>query len=109
VARGGLASGVRIELLGFEGCPHTPEFRARLRAAGVAFTEVDITALPAGDPRRGWPAPTVLVGGSDLMGAAGPAAGGAIGCRVFPGGGLPSAEEIRARIAAIIINISASG
>jgi|GEM_PF-1959405 len=88
----------RIELLGFPACPLTPRLRANLSRAlgGAAFTEVDQELLPSGDPRRGWPAPTILVDGRDLFGLHAPASA-EMGCRIYEGG-VPTADEIAARL-----------
>jgi hypothetical protein len=94
---------VKIELLGFPGCPNTPAMRERLAAAlariGGSFTDTNQEALPESDPRRGWPTPTILVNGSDLFGMA-PPTGTAMGCRVYPGG-VPSSSEIAERLLAL--------
>lgn len=91
-----------IELLGFPDCPDTPVMRARLLAALISVdpswtcTDTDQAALPADDPRRAYPAPTVLCSGRDLFGLVGSAAP-SLSCRLYPGG-LPSADELAARI-----------
>lgn len=93
-----------VELLGFAGCPNTPELRANLKAAlasigaGWTFTDTDQEALPEGDLRRGWPTPTILVSGRDLLGMAPPTAA-SMGCRMYPGG-VPEAGEIAAKLKA---------
>ena len=90
-----------IELLGFDGCPNTPAMRANLAAAlasldrGWAFVETDQASLPADDPRRGYPTPTVLVDGRDLYGLPVPTTPN-MGCRIYPGG-VPDATDIAAR------------
>lgn len=95
----------RIELLGFDGCPNTGTTRARLAAAlgalGISAQvhHVDQEALPPGDRRLGWPAPTILVEGRDLFGLPGPA-GSTLSCRVYPGGA-PSVEEISEALKAV--------
>ena len=88
-----------IEILGFPGCPMTPEITASVRAAaGTALVvETDLSSLPANDERLRWPAPTVLVGGLDLFGAS-PAAAAAIACRVYPGG-IPDEDAVAAALA----------
>jgi len=101
VGSGTDASRMKIELLGFDGCPNTPELRGQLRAALGAmgrtrFEDVDLNSLPEGDPRRGWPAPTILVDGRDLFGMPAPV-GGAMGCRVYPDG-VPGADQIGAAL-----------
>lgn len=95
----------RIELLGFPACPNTPELGDRLRRAlaplgpGWTIEEVDVLALPRHDPRRGYPAPTILINGTDLYGMSGPS-GPNPGCRVYLGG-LPSVEDLASRLAAV--------
>ncbi len=94
---------MRIEVLGFGGCPNTPTMRDRVVEAvgvlgsGYVLVEVDQESLAADDLRRGYPTPTVLVDGVDLFGLPTPSSP-AMGCRVYPGG-VPSAEEIGARLA----------
>lgn len=93
---------MRIEVLGFEGCPNTPELLARVRKAargmdGVRIEYVDQMRLAANDLRRGYPAPTVLVNGSDLFGLPTPTTTD-LACRAYVGG-LPDIEEISARLA----------
>lgn len=92
---------MRIELYGFPGCPNTTPMRESLRAAltelgGVPFTEVNLESLPASDLRRGWPAPSVVIDGSDLFGMAPPTTA-TMSCRFFPEG-LPDAACIAARL-----------
>ncbi len=54
---------MRIELLGFSGCPNTLTLRENLVAAiqqiddGLALAAVDQHELAENDPRRGWPGP----------------------------------------------------
>jgi hypothetical protein len=47
---------MKIELLGFPGCPNTPLMRANLQAAlagtGLTFEDLTWEALPEDDPRR---------------------------------------------------------
>jgi hypothetical protein len=85
-----------------------PEHRATVRksledAVGSLGIEapvmyVDQEALPRGDPRRGWPAPTILVDGRDLFRMAAPE-GAEMSCRMYPGGA-PGASEIAAALRA---------
>lgn len=89
-------------MLGFEGCPNTPTILANTRAAvgrlglDASVAYIDQERLPEGDIRRGWPTPTVLVGGRDLFGMPTPESA-ALGCRVYPGGA-PSVDEIAERL-----------
>jgi hypothetical protein len=91
-----------IELLGFPGCPNTPRMRENLRSAVASlgpawsFTDTDQGTLPEGDPRRGYPAPTILVNGNDLYGMPPPRTP-SMGCRVYPGG-VPDAAELAGRL-----------
>lgn len=91
---------MKIELLGFPGCPNTPVLRAHLRKAladPAAFEEVNQEDLPWSDPLRGWPTPTILVNGRDLFGLPAPSSH-AMGCRLYPGG-VPTVSEIRSALA----------
>lgn len=92
---------VQIEVLGFGACPNTPEFRERITAAardvgGYEVVAIDQESLAPADPRRGYPGPTALVGGSDLFGLPAPSSP-AMGCRVYPGG-LPTVADIVSRL-----------
>jgi hypothetical protein len=93
---------MRIELLGFPGCPNTPAMRSNLEAALVEvggqleFIDIDQQQLPEDDPRRGYPAPTILVNGTDLFGLPTPATA-SMSCRVYRDG-LPGPSEIAARL-----------
>lgn len=94
---------VRIAILGFGDCPNTEPFRERVAAAaeqvgGFTVVLIDQDALSAHDLRRGYPAPTALVGGRDLFGLPEPTSP-SMGCRMYPGG-LPSVEEIARRLRA---------
>ena len=58
-----------------EGCVLTDQMRANLDAALTqmgnarqAYRVVDLASLPADDPRRGYPTPTILHEGRDLFG-----------------------------------------
>ncbi len=98
---------MRIELLGFSGCPNTPSLRENLAAAiqqidgGLAFADIDQHELSESDPRRGWPAPTILVDGHDLLGMPLPT-GVAAGCRIY-NGGAPTADEIVVRLGRLAV------
>ena len=93
---------MRIELLGFSGCPNTLTLRENVVAAiqqidgRLAFADINQHELSESDPRRGWPAPTILVDGRDLLGMPLPTAVAA-GCRIY-NDGVPNAGEIVARL-----------
>jgi hypothetical protein len=94
---------MRVEVLGFADCPNTAEFRRRVEraavdAGGFEVIYVDQEALPADDLRRGYPAPTAIVSGSDLFGLPRPTSP-SLGCRMYPGG-VPSVAEIAERLRA---------
>lgn len=97
---------MRIELLGFPGCPNTPMMRNNLVAAikslggGLTFSDVNQEELAEFDIRRGYPTPTVLVNGRDLFGLPVPITP-SMGCRVYEGG-VPSAEELAKRLRALL-------
>lgn len=90
-----------VQVLGFSGCPNTPELLSRVKHAAITggFSEqivyVDLAKLPETDPLRAWPAPTVLVDGRDLLGMTKPS-GSALGCRIYADG-LPSVDFIAKR------------
>jgi hypothetical protein len=95
----------RVQILGFDSCPNTPVMHQRLLAALAQMNvdePVDVInqdALANDDLRRGWPAPTVLIDGSDLFGMS-PPQSPAMGCRVYRGpGGVPSVTELAQRLA----------
>ncbi len=91
-----------IELLGFPGCPDTPQMRANLTAAleqlgnGAVFADTNQETLPENDLRRGWPTPTVLLNDKDLFGMAPPTAP-SMGCRIYAGG-VPDAQTITGKL-----------
>ncbi len=93
-----------IQVLGFSGCPSTPELLYRVKLAtiqsGINATVVylDQHDLAQSDVRRGYPAPTVLVDGHDLYGLPAPTAIAA-GCRLYAAG-LPTTESITDRLLA---------
>ncbi len=96
------ANAVQIEFLGFPDCPNTPQLRRALVDALSQFegawelSEIDQEQLVSDDPRRGYPAPTILINGTDLFGMPTPTQP-SLGCRLYPGG-LPGAKAILARI-----------
>jgi len=68
-------SGLDIVFLTHEGCVLSGQLRANLDAAlrrrenvRLAYRVVDQASLPADDPRRGYPTPTILHEGRDLFG-----------------------------------------
>lgn len=62
------------------------------------LVDVNQEALPQGDFRRGYPAPTILIDDRDLFGLPMPTSTN-MGCRVYSGG-VPSAKLIAARLSA---------
>ncbi len=102
-------SSMKIELLGFDGCPNTRTMRASIEVAVKALglstqvQYVDEEVLPSNDLRRGWPAPTILVDGRDLFGLPTPT-DATLRCRMYPGGA-PDVEEI----VAALRTVTASG
>lgn len=94
-----------VEVLSRPGCPNASTMTANLREAcgrlglDCRIERVNLDALADDDPRRPWGSPTVLVNGADLMGAERPASVGPA-CRIYPGGGVPGADEIARRLAA---------
>ena len=93
-----------VEVVGFTGCPNSPEllYRVQLAAAAadgdVQVGFIDQQALDETDARRLWPAPTVLVHSADLFGTQ-PQEEPALGCRIYPDG-LPSVAQLTARLQA---------
>jgi hypothetical protein len=67
-----------IVFLTREGCVNTDLMRTRLDEAlktltpSHSYSLIDLDALPADDIRRGYPTPTILLGGADLYGMAAP-------------------------------------
>ncbi len=97
-------TGPRLELLSFPGCPtatvlhaNLVEAAARLGLVTSRIEAVNLGELEAGDPRRGWGSPTVLVDGVDLFGKTRPADEG-MSCRIYPDGKAPTTEQITARL-----------
>jgi copper chaperone CopZ len=98
--------GPRIELLSFPGCPTAQVLHANLTEATAQLglvtcrvESVNLGELEAGDPRRGWGSPTILVDGVDLFGKTRPADDG-MSCRIYPDGKAPTAEQLVARLKA---------
>lgn len=60
------------------------------------FVEADQQALAAGDLRRGYPTPTILLNGRDLFGPPEPTTP-TMSCREYAGG-VPSTKDIAARV-----------
>ena len=71
-------SGKPLVFLTTQGCVNTDTMKARFDDALKTFTPpptyslIDLTTLPADDIRRGYPTPTILVGGADLFGMPAP-------------------------------------
>ena len=93
---------MEVQLLYFSGCPMSPTMRENLREALVmlgrepVFEEIDLEALPQGDPLLRFASPTVLVRGRDLMGQP-PAREAMLACRIYPGG-VPDAGQLAERL-----------
>ena len=67
----------KLVLLTREGCTGTASMRKNLDAAlknlpGYTYELVDLGKLPHGDPRRGYPTPTLLKDGRDVFGMPAP-------------------------------------
>ena len=97
-------TGPRLELLSFPGCPTAEVLRANLAEATAQLglvtcriEPVNLAELEAGDPRRGWGSPTILVDGVDLFGKSRPADAG-MSCRIYTDGKAPTTEQITARL-----------
>ena len=92
-----------VLVLSMPGCPNAKSMTANLteacRTLGIEcrIDQVNLETLAEDDPRRGWGSPTVLVNGADLIGAERPTATGP-SCRIYPGGGVPTADEIAERL-----------
>ena len=106
-------SDMKISLLGFDGCPLTPRMKRRLEQAisqlehRPELVQIDQQALDASDLRRGYPAPTILVNGSDLFGMP-PPTSPSMGCRIYDGPeGVPSIDDLVVRLRSAL-NLDAS-
>lgn len=96
-----MKSTMKIEVLGFPGCPNILTTRANVQkavntlhlAADVVY--VDQEKLAEDDSRRSWASPTVLVNGRELFGLPAPE-GKAMGCRVYANGAPTDAEIVAA-------------
>jgi hypothetical protein len=93
-------SELRIQLLGFDGCPLSPRMRENLHAAladldaSHTLEVIDLQLLPLHHPLLRWAAPTVLVNGADLFDQP-PMPRPALACRTYPfAGGVPDAPVI---------------
>ncbi len=92
-----------IQVLGFADCPNTPEFVRRVKEAAAQLGAgdviyVDQETFAPDDLRRGYPSPTALVNNRDLFDMPAPTQP-SMGCRMYEGG-LPTVDEIAARLAA---------
>lgn len=92
----------KIRLLYFEDCPNVEQARENLREAlshaGLAqrWDETDIRSSDCPDRWKGFPSPTVLVDGTDIVSGA-EAQSGSSSCRT---GGAPTWEQIGTALAA---------
>lgn len=95
------STGVRIQLLTFQGCPLAAAARVELEAAlaicGLEkYEEIDVLGPETPDELRGWGSPTILLNGVDISGEP---KGDCVSCRVYPGPkGVPDRREIAAGI-----------
>ena len=91
-----------LELIAMEGCPHAAELGDNVceavRGLGHCCCQIDPAKLPADDPRRGYPSPSIILDGKDLFGLE-PVGDASNQCRRYPDG-LPTADAIRAEIKA---------
>ena len=93
---------LKIQLLGFDGCPGATVLEERLLEVvshehlDAIVEYVDLQSLPPDDSRRGWGSPTILVNGVDLYGESRPA-DQALSCRLYEAG-WPSCDELEDRL-----------
>ncbi len=89
-----------VHLLYFDGCPNVEQARQNLRAAlsrasrEPVWVEVNVRSEKTPEKWRGFPSPTILIGGREIITGA-EAAAGAGACRF---GGAPSVEAILSRL-----------
>ena len=63
-----------VQFLTRDGCRNTSRMLENLKAAistgkvAVQYTLIDQGTLPPADPRNGYPTPTILMGGRDILG-----------------------------------------
>lgn len=94
---------MKITLLVLEGCPNSPKLHTNLDAAlkhlGLPrnYEVVEMGKLKHGDPRSGYPAPTILLDGRDLFGLPRPAPSDVRSCRLYANG-LPGPAQIEAKL-----------
>ncbi len=92
----------KIQLLYFDGCPNAERARQNLKAAllraGFApvWEEINLHSASAPEQWRGFPSPTVMIDGKEILTGISEAVG-AGACRF---GGAPSIEQIVAAISA---------
>ncbi len=101
-------TGPRLELLSIPGCPMASALHANLAEATAELglvtcliEPVNLAELEAGDPRRGWGSPTILVDGVDLFGKTRPA-DDALSCRIYPGGTVPTMRQITTQLESLL-------
>jgi hypothetical protein len=84
---------VRVELLQFEGCPLAPAALQLVRRCLIALGVPGLVLVRVGD----YPSPTVLVNGTDVMGAAAELSSGRV-CRLD----VPTPERVLAALRAAL-------
>jgi glutaredoxin len=82
----------KVTLITFQGCPNAEKARTALREIGAAFEDVVQDNLPPNHPHRSFSSPSILLGDEVISGSELDAGGS--GCSF----GLPSAQELRARL-----------
>jgi hypothetical protein len=101
------AAPLKIQVLGFSGCPGQPVLKERLQLAlkqsniDATVEDIDLGRLPATDPRLGWGSPTILVDGRDLFGVP-RKSGPELTCRGYNNGIWPSEDELQVQLLSFV-------